>query len=304
MRLPPTTPCAPRKATTLAVWVLVALAVVFGLQYAVAVVQGLWNPHPSLARGASRVVLAAVILVAMGPTPVHERAWWHWSVAVESLSRLHQRQCAEQGDTAARLLVATRTDGWTCIASPFVAWPHHLVAGTGAGTFSFTNFRFRDTALVVKHAHSQWLNVLSELGLVAVAVRVAIVCCLPPPFATSGGGVLTPNGRFLRPACGRARFCRAHVVRLGLDMAAATVAFLLLLAAVDRLLAAGAAGRACIRRRRVIHCRRPSRPPARISAPAPCVGVVVACGLTTAACRRLAVPVPFRRARRSKRAAG
>ena len=47
------------------------------------------------------------------------------------------------------------------------------VAGTGAGTFPFTHYRFREIGGVVKHAHSQWLNVLSELGVVGLALFVA-----------------------------------------------------------------------------------------------------------------------------------
>ena len=46
------------------------------------------------------------------------------------------------------------------------------VSGTGAGTFPFTHYRFRENGGVVKHAHSQWYNVLSELGVVGLgAVR-------------------------------------------------------------------------------------------------------------------------------------
>ena len=37
-------------------------------------------------------------------------------------------------------------------------------SGTGAGTYRFTYYRFRETPGVTKHAHSQWLNALSELG--------------------------------------------------------------------------------------------------------------------------------------------
>ena len=47
--------------------------------------------------------------------------------------------------------------------------------GTGAGTFVFTHERFRDSADVVKHAHSQWFNVLSELGVVGLGLFVAAV---------------------------------------------------------------------------------------------------------------------------------
>ena len=52
------------------------------------------------------------------------------------------------------------------------------VKGTGAGTFPFTHYRFRDSAGVVKHAHSQWYNVLSELGTVGLGLYVAAMALL------------------------------------------------------------------------------------------------------------------------------
>lgn len=47
------------------------------------------------------------------------------------------------------------------------------LTGSGAGTFPFTNYRFRKTSGVVKHAHSEWFNVLSELGIVGLVLFVA-----------------------------------------------------------------------------------------------------------------------------------
>jgi tetratricopeptide (TPR) repeat protein len=64
-------------------------------------------------------------------------------------------------------------------------------AGTGAGTFAFTNYRFRDGAGVVRHAHSQWFNVLSELGVVglalfAAAIALLVVAMVGNPFSHRG----------------------------------------------------------------------------------------------------------------------
>ncbi len=47
------------------------------------------------------------------------------------------------------------------------------LTGSGAGTFPFTNYRFRKNTSVVKHAHSEWFNVLSELGIVGLVLFVA-----------------------------------------------------------------------------------------------------------------------------------
>jgi len=60
--------------------------------------------------------------------------------------------------------------------------------GTGAGTFVFTHDRFREAGDFVKHAHSQWFNVLSELGVVglglfAAAMALFIAAAVRNPFA-------------------------------------------------------------------------------------------------------------------------
>ena len=52
------------------------------------------------------------------------------------------------------------------------------LSGTGAGTFPFTHYRFRVSGGVVQHAHSQWFNVLSELGVVGLSLLVAALALL------------------------------------------------------------------------------------------------------------------------------
>jgi tetratricopeptide (TPR) repeat protein len=49
----------------------------------------------------------------------------------------------------------------------------HRLRGTGAGTFVFTHERFREDGSVVKNAHGQWFNVLSELGTVGLGLFAA-----------------------------------------------------------------------------------------------------------------------------------
>jgi len=63
----------------------------------------------------------------------------------------------------------------------------HRLRGTGAGTFVFTHDRFREAGGDVKHAHSQWFNVLSELGVVglglfAAAMALFIAAAVRNPF--------------------------------------------------------------------------------------------------------------------------
>jgi tetratricopeptide (TPR) repeat protein len=113
------------------------------------------------------------------------------------------------------------------------SFPHHPLAGTGAGTFSFTNYRYRTNAnagLIVKHAHNQWINVLSELGLVGLVLFVLAI----------GGllfAALRPVGR-AAPDADRGLLAALQAVSVAFvvhmtidwdwDMAAAALAFLLL----------------------------------------------------------------------------
>jgi O-antigen ligase len=134
----------------------------------------------------------------------------------------------------------------------------HKIAGTGAGTFSFTNYLYRPQAWVVHHSHSQWLNVLSELGLVGfVLFAVAI-----------GGLVVAALGRLLKDRADPERSllagCQAAVVAFVVhmsidwdwDMAVITLAFLLL---------AGAAAGYVRQRDRADAEAAPSVPPRRLS---------------------------------------
>jgi tetratricopeptide (TPR) repeat protein len=65
---------------------------------------------------------------------------------------------------------------------------YNRLRGTGAGTFVFTNDRFRESGSDVQHAHSQWFNVLSELGtiglgLFAAAMALFVAAAVRNPFA-------------------------------------------------------------------------------------------------------------------------
>jgi O-antigen ligase len=131
-------------------------------------------------------------------------------------------------------LLALGNDGRIPIAREGLAsFPHHPLAGTGAGTFRFTNYLYRtgaDAGLVVQHAHNQWINVLSELGLVGLVLFVVAI-----------GGLLVaalrPLGRAARDADrGLLAALQAAIVAFAAhmtidwdwDMAAAALAFLLL----------------------------------------------------------------------------
>jgi O-Antigen ligase len=80
-------------------------------------------------------------------------------------------------NSAGRLLSLNtgRPPLWRQALEQYEAGPKY---GTGAGTYRFTHLRFRKTLGVTKHAHSQWLNALSELGipgLVSIAAAMALL---------------------------------------------------------------------------------------------------------------------------------
>jgi O-antigen ligase/polysaccharide polymerase Wzy-like membrane protein len=79
-------------------------------------------------------------------------------------------------------------------APPFrVAWHaarSHPLVGNGAGTFEYIWYRHRPTLLVVRDAHSLYLEALAEVGVVGLALLVAALVVL------LGGGVRARRVRF------------------------------------------------------------------------------------------------------------
>ncbi len=88
----------------------------------------------------------------------------------------HRRGQQERGGNAAGRLTTLSTNGRIELWREAARQSRYArEAGTGAGTFPFTHYRFRESGGVVKHAHSQWFNVLSELGVVGLALFAAAV---------------------------------------------------------------------------------------------------------------------------------
>src|SRR5205823_12632102 len=89
---------------------------------------------------------------------------------------------ATASDARARLTDPSsngRLDYWRAALGGFEREPLH---GTGAGTYQLTWWRSRDRAVQVMHAHSLYLEALSELGVVGlvlvIAVLAAPIACL------------------------------------------------------------------------------------------------------------------------------
>jgi hypothetical protein len=217
----------------LARWSLAAVLVVIVAQVVVAVVHRHLTTSLQVRRvaGAIAIVLAAVVVVT-GSRAYAQRYGGYGGFAHAIAAQFGGAKDPGPGtDTASRLLSVSsngRIDVWR---EAWHQYPHQRLAGTGAGTFRFTNWLYRaHPYFVVKHAHSQWVNALSELGLVGLTLTAIA-------FGALLVSVLRPVGRGRR---GRDRglvaALQAGVVALVLhlsvdwdwDMAAVSVAVLLI----------------------------------------------------------------------------
>ncbi len=157
-------------------WAIAALLVTAGVQLAVALLHRSvsWPRWSAVVAGAA--VLAIVGVVVLGGSGRYIQSHGGASWVEDRLHALVTDADTEGGGNAAGRLTTLTTNGridlWREAArqSRFAR-----VSGTGAGTFPFAHYRFRESGGVVKHAHSQWFNVLSELGAVGLALFVVSV---------------------------------------------------------------------------------------------------------------------------------
>lgn len=212
----------------LAVWFAAALAVAFVAQTAVAMAERRWTLSARRVRVVGAVLVAVVVLVppAFASVYVVQHGGASW------LSAKYHAALSPGGPTndVERLTSAGTSERVPRYRAALRGFTHHVVEGTGAGTFRFTNDRYRQSDLVVKHSHSEWLNRLSELGIVGFALFAV----------TIGGLMVAAFSRLLRdrrdPDRALLAACQAALVAFvvhisidwGWDMPVITVAFLLL----------------------------------------------------------------------------
>jgi hypothetical protein len=213
----------------LARWVVAALIVSFAAQVLVAVAQ---RRRPLPARTVRAVGSAVLVVLVAAPLifgiyyfPRHGGlGGWisvHYDAALAS---------SGPSNSAGRLTALGSSGRIPWYREAVKGFHAHEVTGSGAGTFRFTNYLYRDQLWVVKHSHSEWLNVMSELGLVGLVLFVVAI----------GGLVVAAFGRLFKdrtdPERSLLAACQAaiavFVVHMSIDwdwdMAAITVAFLLL----------------------------------------------------------------------------
>jgi hypothetical protein len=160
-------------------WALVAVLVAAGVQLAAALLQrGIpWPRWSAIAAGAAVLTVVLVVVVGGSGRFVQERGGMPW-VEDRFHALITDAEAEGGGNEAGRLFTVT-TNGRIPLWREALSQSRTLrVAGAGAGTFPFTHYRFREGGGVVKHAHGQWFNVLSETGIVGVALFSAAVLLL------------------------------------------------------------------------------------------------------------------------------
>jgi len=210
-------------------WVVGALALAFAGQALAALVQGRW-PLPARA---ARLTGAAVLVILVSASIVFGVYYFprHGGLTGWAKTRYDSAlSTSGVGNDASRLVALNSSGRLPWYGEALRGWAAHRVVGTGAATFSFTHYLYRERATVVMHSHSQWLNVLSELGLVGfVLFAVAVGGLVTATFARLPGG-RGDSQRSLMAACQAATVF--FIVHMSLDwdwdMAAITVSFLLL----------------------------------------------------------------------------
>jgi O-Antigen ligase len=156
-------------------WSLLALALTVLAQTAVVLAQRLvpWPRAVRVAAGAAIIVLLAALVVGGSWRFLEPRGGLGW-VRERVSVLLRDSDQASTANGAGRLL-SLNTGRPPLWREALDQSRHDRLRGTGAGTFPFTHYRYRTAGGVVKHAHSQWFNVLSELGVIGLVLFVAAV---------------------------------------------------------------------------------------------------------------------------------
>jgi hypothetical protein len=171
-------------------WAIVALLVAAGVQLVAALLQRSvrWPRWSTMTAGT--VVLAVVCVIVLGGPGRYVQTHGGVPWVKDRLHTLLANPDASGGggNGAGRLLTLTDNGRIALWREAARQSRYHRAAGTGAGTFPFAHYRFRQAGSVVKHAHSQWFNVLSELGVVglvlfAAAMALFIVAAVGNPFS-------------------------------------------------------------------------------------------------------------------------
>lgn len=229
----PTTDAALRGAqgATLAGWSVLALGLPFVVQFGVAFAHARLAMRATVVRWVGVAVLALVVGACIGaPIAYMERQGGVVDWVRTQYTSFIEGPESEGGLGVQRVLVVSSNGRVGLYRVALDQYAHTPLIGTGAGTFEFSNYRFRETSLFVKHAHSQWFNALSELGIVGLCLSAVFVAGLAVAVVSTLVRRRRDRERGLLAAClaAGAGFVFHISGDWDWDMAAATLAFLLL----------------------------------------------------------------------------
>jgi hypothetical protein len=251
---------------TLLRWSLAALLVAAGAQAAIALVQRA-VPWPRWLRVAAGAAVLLVLVSGIGGGSwrfLESRGGSTW-VKDRVQTFISGTDETGSGEGAGRL-ISLNTGRPPLWREALDQSRSHRLRGTGAGTFVFTHERFREDGGVVKDAHSQWFNVLSELGTVglglfAAAMALFVAAAVRNPFSDRRDPLLP---LLVALQAGVVAFVVHISWDWDWDMAAIGTVFFLFAAACSSYLATRGADR---RRHTVVAA--PEKAPAEESPPAP-----------------------------------
>jgi O-Antigen ligase len=149
---------------------LFALAVVLGAAAAAGLAR---LPRPEPTRTARRVALALAAVVAVAALAVagaNARSWW---------DSFTSPAATEVSNAKDRFVQTGSNHRWVWWKQAWHGFEHHVLLGTGAGSFDFTNLRYRTTSLdTATEPHELPLQFLSETGLVGGVLFVVATLTL------------------------------------------------------------------------------------------------------------------------------
>ncbi len=161
-------------------WALAALLCAAAAQLVVALAQGAvrWPSWTTVAAGAAVLAIIGVVAVGGSARFLEPRGGVSWvKDRVQDLLTDSAAGTMYPSSGPGRLISLNtgRPELWREASRQS---RYDRVSGTGAGTFPFTHYRFRENGGIVKHAHSQWYNVLSELGVFGLGLYVGAMALL------------------------------------------------------------------------------------------------------------------------------
>ena len=172
-------------------WAIAALLVAAGVQLVVALLHRAvrWPRWSTIAAGAAVLAIVAVVVLGGSGRYVQTHGGVPW--VKDRMHALVTDSESGGGNGAGRLTTMSTNGRIPLWREAMRQSRYDRIVGTGAGTFPFTHYRFRTTGGVVKHAHSQWFNVLSELGVVGLVLFIAamvlfVAAAVGNPFSRRG----------------------------------------------------------------------------------------------------------------------